>query len=152
MRYNVFHVKLYFRSNALIVVDTKLYLPQIMCINLSSTWVFRKIVVRCLGAESLGLSVPSLSRILEMERINANDYVFDVKVSADKITLPPKRSPRGGKSENDESTSSLDVLWGNQLLLTFRESSSDFVGVFGITIIVVPHSVTEREPIMKNTL
>jgi hypothetical protein len=118
---------------------------QVMCINLSSAWVFRKIVVRCLGVASLGLSVPSYPHVLEMERLNENEFIFDVRVSTEKIIMPPKRSPRGGKLEED--TNSLDLLWGNQLILTFQESSVDIVGVVGITIIVVPRAVNEREPI-----
>ncbi len=44
-------------------------IPQIMCINLCSSWVFRKIVIKCIsGVEGLMLSVPGSLKFYEMEK------------------------------------------------------------------------------------
>ena len=131
--------------------------PQVMSINLSSSWVFRKIVVKCFGAESVKLSVPGVpTNGLSLEKLNANEFIFDVKVRNVHESTHQSELHRGSNEtksfEQRSSNAGLDYIWGNQLILTFSLSSSLFVGVVNIRIIVVPYVVHDTKIVVgKNS-
>ena len=55
---------------------------QVMSVNLSSSWVFRKVVVKCFGTEAIRLSVPGVASMgILMERLNAYEFIFDVRIA-----------------------------------------------------------------------
>ena len=118
-----------------------------MCINLSSSWVFRKVVVTCCGVDSMSVSVSSLSSPLMMERLNENSFIFDARIAMKAFPLPIAAA-KGYKSEDlSVDRSSLDSVWGNQLFLSFDKASMEFMVVFGLRIVVVPHASSDRPPI-----
>lgn len=119
-------------------------LPQLLCIHFLSSWVYRKIVVRCFGADALSLSIPSMMNLsVPMERLNTNDFIFDVRISA--LPSSINRSIGITSNETDNTSDTLDRYWGNQLTLTFNKSSTQFVGVVGVKVVVVPHIISEKQ-------
>jgi len=115
-----------------------------MCINLSSSWVFRKVVVKCLGAETVIISAPSLSGpvrgekfVVPMERLNANDFIFDAKLSIE--TYEPNIKNKILSYSENNNDGKINFLSGNQLLLTFEKSNLDFVALVSVKIVVVPY-------------
>ena len=93
-----------------------------------------------------------------MEKLNANEFIFDVRVTQLPLQIKSTRKHSEypllfsqylclminqrvlhvGTEIMTSDSSDLDLIWGNKVVLTFTKSSSQFVAVINLKIVVVP--------------
>ena len=107
----------------------------------------RKVGLKCVGVDSIKISVPGWSSYFQipMERLNTDDFIFDAKISYSTHYFNHRNLniPR-------DSEEKFNFMSGNQLILTIDKSSSQFIGIIALKLIVVPDVSVEIKTVRDN--